>query len=73
MKEWCQPQYLMSKAGHRTVPVEIGRHYLAEGWGQQLMPLSDFIEKHVISSKVSPPAWLVHNLSMPISWHHSYP
>ena len=34
-------------AGPRTVPVEVGRHYMAEGWGQRLMTLSDFIKLHI--------------------------
>ena len=34
-------------AGPRTVPVEVGRHYMAEGWGQRLMTLSDFIQLHI--------------------------
>jgi hypothetical protein len=31
-------------AGRRTVPVEVGSHYLEEGWGTRLMTLTDFIE-----------------------------
>ena len=38
-------QYLARVAGNRTVPVEVGEHYLQEGWGQKLMLLSDFIKK----------------------------
>lgn len=34
---------LLQVAGRRTVPVEVGSHYLAEGWGTQLMTLADFI------------------------------
>lgn len=34
-------------AGPRTVPVELGRHYLADGWGSALMPLADFITAHL--------------------------
>jgi hypothetical protein len=34
-------------AGFRTVPIEVGKHYLEEGWGQQLMTVRDFIEKHI--------------------------
>jgi lysine-specific demethylase 8 len=30
-------------AGRRTVPVEVGTHYLAEGWGTRLMTLDAFI------------------------------
>ena len=47
MERWQSPDYLTSLAGMRTVPVEVGRHYLAEGWGQRLMLLSDFIERHL--------------------------
>ena len=38
-------QYLTRLAGNRTVPVEVGEHYLQEGWGQKLMLLSDFMKK----------------------------
>jgi len=34
---------LSQVAGRRTVPVEVGSHYLAEGWGTRLMTLQDFI------------------------------
>ena len=40
---WCPCRV----AGPRTVPVEVGRHYMAEGWGQRLMTLSDFIKLHI--------------------------
>ncbi len=48
MERWRRPSYLHAVAGPRTVPVEVGRHYLADGWGQRLMPLSDFIDRHVL-------------------------
>ena len=48
MERWRRPSYLHGVAGPRTVPVEVGRHYLADGWGQRLMPLSDFIDRHVL-------------------------
>lgn len=47
MQRWQSLDYLLGVAGLRTVPVEVGRHYLADGWGQRLMPLSDFIRHHV--------------------------
>ena len=47
MERWQSLEYLTARAGLRTVPVEVGSHYLAEGWGQRLMPLSDFIQRHV--------------------------
>ena len=48
MERWRRPSYLRDLAGMRTVPVEVGRHYLADGWGQRLMPLADFIDRHVL-------------------------
>jgi hypothetical protein len=47
MERWRDLGYLEGVAGARTVPVEVGRHYLADGWGQQLMTLADFIKGHV--------------------------
>lgn len=35
--------YFLDRFGARTVPVEIGRHYLAEGWGTQLVTVEDFL------------------------------
>lgn len=48
MSKWQDMDYLCSVAGPRTVPVEVGKHYLDEGWGQQLMLFSDFIKLHVL-------------------------
>lgn len=45
LSKWRNLQYLTRLAGNRTVPVEVGEHYLQEGWGQKLMLLSDFIKK----------------------------
>lgn len=47
LTRWKDPQYLSMKAGSRTIPVEVGEHYLQEGWGQKLMLLSDFIANHL--------------------------
>ena len=48
-QRWRDPAYLLRVAGARTVPVEVGRHYLADGWRQELMPLSRFLEEHLRS------------------------
>lgn len=47
LERWQDLDYLFRVAGLRTVPVEVGRHYMAEGWGQRLMTLSDFIKLHI--------------------------
>ena len=47
LARWQSLAYLHQVAGARTIPVEVGRHYLADGWGQRLMLLSDFIDCHI--------------------------
>eukprot|EP00873_Tetraselmis_striata_P021099 jgi/Tetstr1/441363/TSEL_029612.t1 len=47
MSRWADLGYLKHQCGFRTVPVEVGEHYLADGWTQRLMTLSDFITRHV--------------------------
>ncbi len=47
---WCDLEYLEAAAGTRTVPVELGDHYLAHNWRQQLMPISQFIKEHICSA-----------------------
>ena len=47
LSKWQDLAYLARVAGPRTVPVEVGRHYLAQGWGQRLMLFSDFVKLHV--------------------------
>jgi hypothetical protein len=37
--------YLVSMAGHRTVPVETGRHYLSDDFDEQLMSLGEFLTR----------------------------
>ena len=48
LKRWRDPAYLLAAAGPRTVPVELGEHYLAPGWGQALMPFSEFVAAHLL-------------------------
>ena len=53
MTLWQRKSYWEAVAGKRTVPVEIGRHYMAEGWTQKLMSFSEFFDAmHKQSSKV---------------------
>lgn len=47
---WQRPGYFVKVAGLRTVPVELGEHYLHDGWGQSLMPLGRFISQHVLQA-----------------------
>lgn len=45
---WRDLSYLEAAAGTRTVPVELGDHYLAHNWQQKLMPVSQFIKDHIV-------------------------
>ena len=51
MQLWRRPEYLLSLAGERTVPVELGEHYLSAGWQQQLMTVRRFLELHVLPAR----------------------
>ncbi len=50
LERWQHPEYLLAVAGQRTVPIELGKHYLAEGWGQSLISLGDFLRRHVMQA-----------------------
>lgn len=47
--------YLLRKTldGRRLVPVEIGRAYTDEGWGQSIMPFHRFLDEYILSAKVA--------------------
>ncbi|PNS14183.1 hypothetical protein CAC42_6696 [Sphaceloma murrayae] len=42
---WSNPSYLhrQTLAGHRLVPVELGRTYTDADWSQQIMPFSEYL------------------------------
>ena len=42
-------QYLNEIAGHRTVPVEIGKKYTDQTWSQKLITMNDFMNHYVIN------------------------
>ncbi|KAF2973400.1 hypothetical protein GQX73_g140 [Xylaria multiplex] len=46
---WNRPSYLLSQTfgGRRLVPVEIGRSYVDEGWGQKLITFGEFLCEYI--------------------------
>ncbi|KAI1201712.1 hypothetical protein F5X97DRAFT_331179 [Nemania serpens] len=48
-RPWNRPAYLLSRTfdGRRLVPVEIGRSYVDEGWGQKLITFGEFVREHI--------------------------
>ena len=47
LAKWRKPSYWYSVAGPRTVPIELGRSYMDEEWGQRLMPFSEFLDSRM--------------------------
>ncbi|KAL8286883.1 hypothetical protein RQP46_003889 [Phenoliferia psychrophenolica] len=42
---WSSPAYLLAKAGpSRVVPVEVGRNYTEDGWGQRIITFEEFLD-----------------------------
>ena len=55
-RPWRSPSYLMERTfgGRRLVPVELGRSYTEEGWGQKILTFGDFMEKYLIRDTERP-------------------
>jgi [histone H3]-dimethyl/trimethyl-L-lysine36 demethylase len=51
LQNWQFINYWRQHAGPRTVPVEVGKNYLAEEWGQKLMLFSDFLDKYLVDKE----------------------
>lgn len=49
-RPWGSPSYLLDRTfgGRRLVPVELGRSYTDEGWGQKILSFGEFMEKYLI-------------------------
>ncbi|MCJ1301412.1 hypothetical protein MMC08_004212 [Hypocenomyce scalaris] len=50
-RPWKSPAYFMEKTfgGRRLIPVEIGRSYTDEGWGQSIITFKDFMQKYLLN------------------------
>lgn len=48
-RPWKSRGYLLSRTflGRRLVPVEIGRSYVDDGWGQEMLPFGEFLSRYV--------------------------
>ncbi|KAI5868584.1 Clavaminate synthase-like protein [Durotheca rogersii] len=46
---WCRPSYLLSQTfgGRRLVPIEVGRSYVDEGWGQKIVTFGEFLREYI--------------------------
>ncbi|KAK3045381.1 hypothetical protein LTS18_013921, partial [Coniosporium uncinatum] len=57
-RRWDNPQYLMAQTigGRRLVPIEIGRSYTDEGWGQQIVTFGHFMREYLLPPSTSSPS-----------------
>ncbi|KAE8353366.1 hypothetical protein BDV28DRAFT_148175 [Aspergillus coremiiformis] len=48
-RPWASKDYWSNRTfgGRRLVPVEIGRSYTDEGWGQQIMEFGEFVDRYI--------------------------
>ncbi len=48
-RPWKSPSYLLERTfgGRRLVPVELGRSYTDEGWGQTIITFGEFMERYL--------------------------
>lgn len=49
-RPWKSVGYLLGKTfgGRRLVPVEVGRSYTDEGWGQEIMTFGEFMDRYLL-------------------------
>ncbi|KAK4145806.1 uncharacterized protein C8A04DRAFT_35378 [Dichotomopilus funicola] len=54
-RPWRKPAYLLSRTfgGRRLVPIELGRSYVDDGWGQQIVPFGEFLERYVVGEEAA--------------------
>ena len=53
VQSWCSKTYWLKETlgGRRLVPVEVGRSYTDEGWGQKILPFGEFLEQYILRKK----------------------
>lgn len=49
-RPWNRPKYLLERTlgGRRLVPVEIGRSYTDQGWGQKILSFGEFVGVYMV-------------------------
>ncbi|CAG8241121.1 unnamed protein product [Penicillium salamii] len=54
-RPWASRDYWWSRtfAGRRLVPIETGRSYIDEDWGQKIVPFSQFVDQYLWNGKVA--------------------
>ena len=62
-RSWNEPLYLLKKTfgGRRLIPIELGRSYTDEGWGQTIIPFRDFMKRYLLREPKDSNASVPHN------------
>jgi hypothetical protein len=49
-RPWRSPDYLLSRTigGRRLVPIETGRSYVDDGWGQKIVTFKEFMDQYIL-------------------------
>ncbi|EXJ87834.1 hypothetical protein A1O1_04761 [Capronia coronata CBS 617.96] len=52
LDRWESTSYWIDKTmgGRRLVPIELGRSYTDDDWGQEIMPFGEFLSRHILST-----------------------
>lgn len=50
--KWRDPEFWVRTAGHRTVPVEVGEHYLSESHSSILIPIHKFFQQCIATGEI---------------------
>lgn len=52
-RPWNKPEYLLEQTlgGRRLVPVEVGKSYTDEGWGQKIVSFKEFMVTYMLSTE----------------------
>ncbi|KAJ5284959.1 hypothetical protein N7524_000265 [Penicillium chrysogenum] len=56
MRPWSSRDYWWDRTfgGRRLVPIEVGRSYTDEDWGQKIIPFKEFVDKYIWQGKLAP-------------------
>jgi hypothetical protein len=54
LRKWSSWEYVKAVAGERSVPVEVGKHYLSSAWHQRLMSVGQLIDSFTLDPKPQP-------------------
>lgn len=75
LTSWKQLSYWLDLTfgGRRLVPIETGRSYVDDGWGQKIRPFSEFLDHYILAADKSPePGYLAqHDLFRQIPALHA--